>query len=145
MFVRFFIYGALGWCSEIIWTAVTNKVSGRSRNSLLMGETSLWAFPMYGLIAFLYEPLHNLLRGRPLFFRALAYLLGFWTIEYAGGWAVWRIAGKKPWDYSRSPGGSWNGLIRWNFILVWPLVGLAIEPLHDALVRLTPAIRQAIK
>ena len=34
------------------------------------------------------------------------------------------------------------GLIRWNFVLVWPLVGLALEPLHDILVQLTPLVTQ---
>ena len=143
--IRFFIYGGLGWCMEIVWTAVTRHVSGRSRDWLFVGETSLWAFPMYGSIALLYEPLHNALRGRPILLRALAYLLGFWLVEYVGGWLVWKAAGEKPWDYSCSPGGSVNGLIRWNFAGVWPLVGLAFEPLHDALTRLTPAIQRALR
>ncbi|HEX9028357.1 MAG TPA: hypothetical protein VF823_04210, partial [Anaerolineales bacterium] len=109
-------------------------------NWLLIGETSLWAFPMYGSIALLYEPLHNLLRGQFFLVRAAVYLLGFWTVEYLGGWLVWKIAGQKPWDYSRSPGGSLHGLIRWNFVFVWPWIGLALEPLHDLLARLTPLI-----
>ena len=136
--VRFFIYGALGWCGEITWTALMNRLLGHTRNWLLMGETSLWAFPMYGSIAFLYEPLHNWLRPQFFLLRALAYLLGFWAVEYAGGWLILKITGLMPWDYTSSPGGSLHGLIRWNFVLVWPLVGLALEPVHDFLVRLTP-------
>ena len=145
MLLRFFIYGALGWCAEIIWTSVTRRVSGRAHNWLLMGETSLWAFPMYGSIAFLFEPLHDALRGQFILVRAFVYLIGFWVVEYVGGWLVWKITTCKPWDYSRSPGGSLNGLIRWDFVLVWPLVGLALERLHDALVALTPAILQLFK
>lgn len=141
MLFRFLIYGALGWCAEIIWTAVTRKISGRVQDWLLIGETSLWAFPMYGLIAFLYEPLHDALRAQFFLIRALVYLIGFWVVEYVGGWLVLKITGKRPWDYSKSPGGSLNGLIRWNFALVWPLVGLALEPLHDFLVRFTPVIQ----
>ena len=145
MWIRFFIYGALGWCSEIVWTAVRKKVTGISRDWLLIGETSLWAFPMYGSIVLLYEPLHDALRGQFILFRAMIYLVGFWVIEYAGGWIVWKITRKKPWDYSQSPGGSLGGLIRWNFVVVWPLAGLALEPVHDFLVRLTPAIVQIIR
>lgn len=141
MLFRFLIYGALGWCAEIIWTAVTRKISGRVQDWLLIGETSLWAFPMYGLIAFLYEPLHDALRAQFFLIRALVYLIGFWVVEYVGGWLVLKITGKRPWDYSKAPGGSLNGLIRWNFALVWPLVGLALEPLHDFLVRFTPVIQ----
>ncbi len=143
MLIRFFIYGALGWCSEIVWTAVTRKVSGRARDWLLIGETSLWALPLYGLVAFLYEPLHDALRGQFFLVRAVSYLLGFWIVEYIGGRLLWRVSGQRPWDYTRSWGGSLHGLIRWNFVLVWPLVGLALEPIHDFLVALTPAIAKA--
>ena len=145
MLIRFFIYGALGWCIEIIWTAVTRKISGQAKDWLLVGETMLWAFPMYGSVAFLYEPLHNAVRDQFVLIRALVYLIGFWVIEYIGGWLIWKIAGKKPWDYTNSPGGSLNGLIRWNFIVIWSLVGLALEPISDFLIRLTPAIEQALR
>jgi len=142
MLFRFLVYGALGWCAEIIWTALTRRISGRVHDWLLMGETSLWSFFLYGSIAFLYEPLHNLLRLQPLVLRAVLYLIGFWIIEFLGGWLIWKLSRSKPWDYSRSPGGSLMGLVRWNFVLVWPLVGLALEPLHDGLVLLTPLVAQ---
>ena len=60
--LRFLIYGCLGWSSEIMFTAIAHRASGQTRNWLLMGETSLWYFPMYGGVAFLYEPLHDFLR-----------------------------------------------------------------------------------
>jgi len=142
---RFFVYGALGWCAEILWTSLTRRITGESRNWLLMGETSLWAFPMYGSIAFLYEPLHDLLRPQFFPIRAAAYLIGFWIVEYVGGWVIWKVTKVKPWDYSKNPGGSLHGLIRWNFVLIWPLVGLALEPVHDYLVRMTPMLLQAMR
>ncbi len=138
MEIRFFIYGALGWCSEIVWTAVRKRVTGVARDWLLMGETSLWAFPLYGSIAFLYEPLHDALRAQFVLVRGVVYLIGFWLVEYISGWLIWKITGKKPWDYANSPGGSLNGLIRWNFVFVWLPAGLALEPIHDFLVRITP-------
>jgi uncharacterized membrane protein len=139
---RFLVYGALGWCAEILWTALTRRLTNRAPDWLLMGETSLWSFFLYGSIVFLYEPLHDLLRAQPLGLRAAAYLIGFWMVEFLGGWLIWKLSGSKPWDYSRSAGGSLRGLIRWNFVLVWPLVGLALEPLHDILVQLTPLVTQ---
>jgi uncharacterized membrane protein len=144
MLFRFLVYGALGWSSEIIWTAARKKFTGATQDWLLMGETSLWAFPLYGLIAFLFEPLHDLLRPDNVLVRAAVYLVGFWLVEYVGGWVIWKLAGSKPWDYRKSPGGSLSGLIRWNFVLVWPWVGLALEPVHDILVRLTPVIEQML-
>lgn len=142
MVLRFFIYGMLGWCAEIVFTAVEGKLAGR--NWLLTGYTTLWAFPMYGSAAFLFEPLHDALRSQLFIIRAVVYLIGFWAVEYAGGWLVWKITGIKPWDYSDARGGSLNGLIRWNFVFVWPLVGLALEPIHDFLIRITPLLLQAL-
>ncbi len=135
--LRFVVYGALGWCAEIIWTAVRKRVTNQSHDWLLMGETSLWSFLMYGSMALVFEPVHNLLRPQFILLRAFVYLLGFWTIEYIGGWLVWKITGTKPWDYSKSPGGSLNGLIRWNFVLVWPWFGLLMELIHNFLIRLS--------
>ena len=145
MLLRFLIYGALGWCAELVWTAITNRAFHRVDTWLLEGYTTLWAFPMYGSAAFFYEPLHDALRSQFLLVRAAAYLIGFWAVEYIGGWLVWKIAGQKPWDYSKSPGGTLNGLIRWNFVLVWPLVGLALEPIHDLLVKVTPDVLRAMR
>ena len=144
MLLRFLIYGCLGWSSEIMFTAIAHRASGQTRNWLLMGETSLWYFPMYGGVAFLYEPLHDFLRPQFFLIRAAAYLIGFWLIEYVGGWLIIKITGVKPWDYTGSPGGSLHGLIRWNFVFVWSLYGLALEPVHDFLVRATPDLLRAM-
>ncbi len=141
---RFLLYGCLGWCGEIVFTALGPRLAGRARDWLLMGHTSIWYFPMYGSIAFLYEPLHDFLRPQFFLIRAAAYLIGLWAIEYAGGWLIWKLTGHKPWDYTNSPGGSLHGLIRWNFALVWPLYGLALEPFHDFLARVTPMLLQAM-
>lgn len=144
MTFRFLVYGALGWCGEILWTALTRRIRGDASNWLLIGETSLWAFPMYGSAVLLYEPIHNQVSGWFVLVRAAVYLLGFWVVEYLGGWIVWKLSGARPWDYSASPGGSLNGLIRWNFILIWPVIGLLAEPLHEFLVQITPAVLAAL-
>ncbi|MBI3740389.1 MAG: hypothetical protein HY257_01365 [Chloroflexi bacterium] len=137
MIARFFIYGALGWCGEIIWTALRKKITGVARDWLLMGETSLWAFPLYGSLALWFEPMHDALRDQFFLLRVFAYTVGAWIAEYIGGWLMWKITRVKPWDYSKSPGGSLHGLIRWNFILVYPFVGLAMEKVHDVLSRIS--------
>ena len=133
MWLHFLVYGMLGWCAEIIWTAVTRKLSAKVDDWRLIGETSLWAFPLYGSIAFWFEPLHEVLRTQFVILRALVYLVGAWTVEYVGGWLIWRVSGDKPWNYSDARGGSLNGLIRWYFVFVWPLVGVGLEFVHDQL------------
>jgi hypothetical protein len=99
-------------------------------------------FPIYGLIAPLYEPLHNRLRaaGRTKAERGLIYALGIMAIEVATGWLIQRITGSIPWDYRTKTRWQWRGLTRFDYFPLWFLVGLGLEPLHDWLVRLTPAI-----
>lgn len=140
MFLRFCIYGLLGWCFEIVWTAVTDKVRGAQRDWRLVGHTYLWMFPIYGLLAPLGEPIHNALRGRVWVVRGLVYLLGIWAVEFATGWLLRKLTGKCPWDYSHLRGNV-QGIIALEYAPVWFLFGLGFERVHDALVALAPAIR----
>lgn len=145
MWTRFFIYGMLGWCGEIVWTALHDKVSGYNRGWDLRGTTYLWMFPIYGLIAPLFEPAHNWLRPYPWVVRGLAYMLGFFAVEYLSGWLLRRATGACPWDYSRRARWHLHGLIRFDYAPVWFLVGLLLERVHDMLVFLTPAIQEAVR
>lgn len=142
MLVRFVLYGLGGWCGEVLYTALTGSLlRGDWR---LVGHTYLWMFPIYGLIAPLYEPIHNLIRDLPLLGRALIWSAGFTLVELTSGWLIERLTGRCPWDYSER---RWaiNPYIRWDYFPVWALVGLALEPIHDFLVRLTPAIEAALR
>lgn len=141
MLVRFFIYGCLGWCAEIIWTAVTERLSGRQRDWRLVGHTYLWMLPIYGLLAPLYEPVHNALRAYAWPLRGAVYVAGFWVVEYAAGWLLRKLTGKCPWDYSELRGSLGRGLIALEYAPVWFLFGLALERVHDRLVLLTPHLR----
>jgi len=143
MLVRFWIYGLLGWCWEIVWTAVTEKVWGIQRDWRLRGHSYLWMFPIYGLLAPLGEPIHNLMRPHFWLMRGLVYLLMIWVVEYATGRLLRKLTGKCPWDYSHFA-GNFQGIITLEYAPVWFVFGLAFERVHDALVILTPAIRQII-
>lgn len=141
MVIRFILYGLGGWCGEVIFTALTDSLPRRDWR--LMGTTFLWMFPIYGLLVVLYEPTHDLIRDMPMLVRALIWSLGFTAVEWLSGWLIARITGKCPWDYSGKRFAI-NPYIRWDFFLVWALIGLALEPIHDFLVRLTPAIEDAL-
>lgn len=140
MLIRFFIYGLLGWCWEVVWTAVTEKAWGKQRDWRLAGHTYLWMFPTYGLLAPLGEPIHNFMRAHFWLLRGLVYLLGIWIVEYVTGWLLRKLTGKCPWDYSNFP---WNfqGIVTLEYAPVWFVFGLAFERVHDALVKLTPALQ----
>lgn len=142
MWIRFVIYGLGGWCGEVVFTALTGSLP--QRDWRLVGKTYLWMFPIYGLIAPLYEPVHNLIREAPILARAVVWAVGFTLVELIAGWIIARLIGRCPWDYSDR---RWaiNAYIRWDYFPVWALVGLALEPVHDFLVRLTPAIAAALR
>ena len=131
---RFAAYGALGWCAEVVWTALGEY--RKTRDPRLMGHTSVWMFGVYGLMQPLYEPLHDLMRSRgvPPAARAAAYSAGFLAIEYGTGRALRALLGEAPWDYSAAP-VHLHGLIRADYAPVWAAAGLGMEPVHDALAR----------
>lgn len=140
---RFVIYGLLGWCFEVVWSATTEKAWGKQRDWRLVGHTYLWMFPIYGLLAPLGEPVHNLLRTKVWVVRGIAYLIGIWLVEFATGWLLRRLTGKCPWDYSAFRGNI-QGIVTLEYAPVWFIFGLAFERVHDTLVVLTPGIRHAI-
>lgn len=143
MLFRFVVYGVLGWCVEIVFTALT-RLREPERRWKLEGTTYLWMFPIYGLIAPLYEPIHDLLRPHPLALRAAVYGIGFLAVEYLAGWILDRTTGRCPWDYSARARWQLHGYIRFDYAPLWMFLGLALEPMHDALVRLTPMIREVL-
>ncbi|HEX8098934.1 MAG TPA: hypothetical protein VF660_01885 [Actinomycetota bacterium] len=127
---RFAAYGLIGWCAEVLFTGVHDFV--RFRDSRLPSRTSIWMFPIYGLMAPLYEPLHEALRDRPVPLRAAAYGAGFLAIEYATGSVLRRFLTDAPWDYSYARRHV-NGLIRPDYFPIWAAMGVAMEPVHDIL------------
>lgn len=144
MWIRFVLYGLGGWCGEVLFTAFTESLP--QRDWRLLGKTYLWMFPIYGSIAIFYEPVHDLIRGIPWWGRAVIWALGFTAVELVSGWLIARLSGRCPWDYvAAGKRFAINPYIRWDFFPVWAVVGLILEPIHDFLVRLTPAIEMALR
>jgi uncharacterized membrane protein len=127
---RFAAYGLLGWCAEVVFTGVHDYV--RFRDNRLPSRSSVWMFPVYGLLSPLYEPLHDALRDRPVVVRAAAYALGLMAVEYSTGSVLRRLLGRAPWDYSDARRHI-DGLVRPDYFPLWAAFGLALEPVHDVL------------
>jgi uncharacterized membrane protein len=129
---RFVAYGLIGWCAEVAFTGVHDFV--RTRDRRLPSRSSLWMFPIYGLLAPLYEPLHDAMRDRGVPAPARAAVYGFliMVIEYATGSGLRKAIGDAPWDYGDA---RWNihGLVRLDYFPMWAAAGLALEPVHDRL------------
>lgn len=106
---------------EILWTGLQ---AFRLRNLKLIGNSSLWMFPIYGSAAFL-TPLMQRLKNAPLFKRGFIYMLFIYLGEYLSG-ALLKQKNMCPWDYSRTS-YHYQGLIRLDYAPIWFLVGLFYE------------------
>jgi uncharacterized membrane protein len=128
---RFVAYGLIGWCAEVAFTGVHDFV--KTRDSRLLARSSLWMFPIYGLLQPLFEPLHDGMRGRvPAPGRAAVYGVLIMAVEYASGAILRRAVGRAPWDYS-SARCNVHGLVRLDYLALWAAAGLATERVHDRL------------
>lgn len=144
---RIVIYGAFGWCAEIVWTALWAALTGvrgepgapggcvaldRAERVRLVGHTYLWMFPIYGLGGLVFEACHEAARAWPWAARGALWTALIFAVEYAAGWLLRRLLGGCPWDYGRAR-FSVGGLIRVDYAPAWFAFGLLLERLHDAL------------
>lgn len=113
--------GIAGWCIEILFTALGAL---RRREMQLIGQTSLWMFPIYGCAA-AFKPLFLLMNKCSFIVRGLIYAICIFTGEYISGKLLYGHS-LCPWNYSRH---KWHvrGLIRLDFLPFWFLAGLLFE------------------
>lgn len=122
---NFLICGLTGWCMEIIFTSIS---AFRKKDLRLIGQTSIWMFPIYGM-AVLIKPAHKIIKNLPALWRGSIYSVGIFSFEYLTGTLL-----KKhhlcPWDYSSSPLNI-NGVIRLDYAPLWLCAGLIFEKILD--------------
>ena len=111
----------IGWALEIFWTGLH---AFRVRNLKLMGNSSLWMFPIYGSAAFL-TPVMRRMKDASFLMRGLVYMSCIFLGEYVSGILLKR-QDLCPWDYSKSPLNV-NGLIRLDYAPLWFGAGLLFE------------------
>ncbi len=121
---------------EVVFTAADRARSASTRDASLEGHTYLWMLPLYGLAAYLFEPVHEAARTQPLWRRAAAYSAGIMATEYATGRALHKATGSIPWDYTgRGRAVIGGGATRLDYAAHWAIAGVGMERLHDALRR----------
>lgn len=115
--------GLLGWGFEIVFTALSSL---RRREWKLMGQSSLWMFPIYGSACIL-GPLSHLFRRMSAVWRGTIYAILIFVVEFFSGKFLTKH-GVCPWDYVKS---KWhiNRVIRLDFFPCWFVVGLIYEKL----------------
>ena len=62
--------GVFGWCLEILWTSLDSLRRGEFK---LMGQSSIWMFPIYGMAAVI-RPLSVLFAPLGVIKRGLIYM-----------------------------------------------------------------------
>ncbi len=138
---RFFLYGALGWCVEILFTGLHAAIFRRDRSAT--GKTYLWMLPIYGGAALALERIHGVLAPVGWPGRVVVYLLVIYAAELASGHVLRRVLGRCPWDYGTS---RWSiaGLIRLDYAPFWLLLGVLFEPLQLVVGSLALTIRTVL-
>lgn len=104
---NFLICGLTGWCMEILFTSIGSLCKS---NRKLIGKTSIWMFPIYGMAAIIC-PVHKLIKNLPAICRGGIYTAGIFTCEYVSG-SILKRHNLCPWDYSDAKANV-DGLIRW--------------------------------
>ena len=129
----FVMFGILGIFGEVIFTSIGSLISKRSWR--LQGTSYLWMFPIYGSIAFLFDPVNQLIAGWPWTARGCAYMVVIFLVEYICGTVLKKVTGEHIWHYT----GRFNlhGQIQLTYAPVWFCVGLLIERFYDDLVELS--------
>lgn len=130
----FFVYGALGWCAEVIFAAV--KEHRLVNRGFLCGPIC----PIYGfgMVALLYAVQGLVRLGLPASVPVVFVAGGLLTtlIELIGGWGLFRLFHIRWWDYSNLP-GNLGGYICPQFALLWGLGSVVMaKGLHPLLARL---------
>ena len=125
---NFFICGLAGWCMEIVFTSFGTFLHGDPRlgDPRLLGQTSLWMFPIYGMAA-LIDPIYEKIKYWPFLLRGCFYATSIMLGEFLSG-SLLRFLGVCPWDYSGTP---YNiaGIVRLDYFPFWVVAGLAFEVL----------------
>jgi len=121
LFQNFIKCGVIGWCMEILFTSFGAL---RRREMNLVGQTSLYMFPIYGSAAF-FKPIFLIVKKLSLPIRALFYAASIFTAEFLSGSLLSKHS-VCPWNYGRH---RWhiNGLIRLDFLPFWSAAGLLYE------------------
>jgi len=141
--LRALFYGSLGVAAEVVFTATCARLGivltpdlddpeGRT-GWRLKGHSFAWMLPIYGAGLLLFEVVHDAVRGEPWVVRGLLYVVVLYAIELAASLALVRVTGRHVWRWIGR--GALGGHVHLAMAPVWFAATLALERIHDALVR----------
>lgn len=118
---NFVICGLTGWCIEV---AFTSMCAIGKKDKKLMGQTSAWMFPIYGMASIIGEISPKISHWHVLK-RGLLYGTAIMAGEYISG-SILKSLDVCPWNYDNCK-YSIKGLVRPDFLPLWMLTGLLYE------------------
>ena len=108
---------------EVFWTGFQ---SFRRRELKLVGRSSIWMFPIYGLAAIL-SPISKWIKNENAWIRGGIYSICIFIGEFLTG-SFLKKYDLCPWDYSNTR-FHYKGIIRLDYAPLWFMVGLIFEKL----------------
>lgn len=120
---NFIICGLTGWCIEV---AFTSAGALGKKDKKLMGQTSAWMFPIYGMAAGIGVVAPKIAHW-PMLGRGLLYGTAIMTAEYITG-SILSAFDVCPWSYEGEKYAI-NGLVRLDYLPFWMAAGLLYEKL----------------
>lgn len=120
---KFIVCGLAGWCIEVAFTSFSALMR---KDKKLMGRTSAWMFPIYGLASCISIVYPKIMHWN-VFFRSFLYGCSIMTVEFLSGTFLKRL-GLCPWNYDGCK-YSVKGVIRMDFLPLWMTAGLFYEQL----------------
>ena len=121
MIKNFFKCGIAGWCMEVVWTSIMGI---KNHDREMMGKTSIWMFPIYGLWTVI-KPLSSNLRKFNMIFRGFIYMAGIYFVEFISGTILQRN-NCCPWNYNKCKYNI-RGVVRLDYAPLWFVAGLLLE------------------
>jgi len=118
---NFVICGLTGWCIEI---AFTSAGALGKKDKKLMGKTSAWMFPIYGMAAVIGEIAPKISHW-PTPIRGLLYGSAIMAGEYVSGSILTKFD-VCPWSYKGAKYAV-NDIVRLDFLPFWMVAGLLFE------------------
>jgi len=137
MLFEIWLLATFGLGMEVFFTAVTGKPPHHPKRHLV-GFSSIWYMPLYGLAPILMHGIHNY---APVFFewfvisRCVVYMLIIYFCEAVWMYALHLTIGSSPSEeaYKKSGRSLLGGMIRWDFFPAWMFAGWVLETIHAAL------------
>ena len=122
---RWYIYALHGYATEIMFTAMWEFVF--NLNWKLMGNTSIWIMPIYGISGLVAEKIYLFCtkRNMPLYQRGVCYLMWTYFWEFTSGFVLKQFD-LCPWDYSHYD-ADFMGLITLEYAPLWYLLSLFLD------------------